>query len=365
MPFLFGFSNIAHRGDNELGKYSEHSYEAYDHAVANGANYLELDLQKTRDRVLVVSHDDNLGRVFGVDKKIDQNKFQDLRQVENRSGEKIHSLQEIFTRYKVDPQIKFMIETKDGQAGMEKELVLLIKKNNLSKRVLFESFSLKSLAKLAKLAPDIPRTQLGGNYHDIGNNQFFADGYYSPVVANFLQKHDKGYIVWGADSKQQMEKLLKANVAGIITDFPGRLNNVTQRENALPVKKINGDVTIMKPFALVKNSWRILPKGSKVNIKYVFDKNGQLNYGLNSHEWLSEQDVRRINKNAPETEQGQVYLGHGAPLWRDPLGNQPLGRDLRAESKWNYYAVSRVNGHKFYNLGGNQWLDGRDVKKVK
>lgn len=37
LPFLYGFSNIAHRGDNELGKYAEHSFLAYDHAATQGA----------------------------------------------------------------------------------------------------------------------------------------------------------------------------------------------------------------------------------------------------------------------------------------------------------------------------------------
>ena len=62
-PFTFGFLNIAHRGDNEQGKFAEHSWMAYDRALCAQVDYLELDLQKTSDNVLVVSHDDNLSRV--------------------------------------------------------------------------------------------------------------------------------------------------------------------------------------------------------------------------------------------------------------------------------------------------------------
>lgn len=364
LPFVFGFTNIAHRGDNELGKYSEHSYQAYDHALASGADYLELDLQKTHDNILVVSHDDNLGRVFGVDQNINHSNFANLRKVKNKSGEPIHSLTEVISRYKSDPKIKFMIETKDGQAQMEQRLVSLIKKNHLEKRVLFESFSLASLAKLAKLAPEIPRTQLGGDYHNVGDNQYYSDGFYDPKAAKFLAKHEKGYIVWGADTKKQMTRLIGHHVDGIITDFPDRLNKLVGCKNMLPVRKISGKMTVSKPFALVKNGWQILPKNSQVDVNYVIMKNGQLYYGISNNEWINEQDLTAMNRDAPRTKQGQVFLKHSAPLWRDPAADKSLGRNLRANSKWNYYAVSDVNGRKFYNLGGNQWLDGRDVEKV-
>lgn len=77
-PFSCGFLNIAHRGDNENGKYAEHSWVAYDRAVGARVDYLELDLQKTADNILVVSHDENMSRVFGIDKNIKDYPYQKL-----------------------------------------------------------------------------------------------------------------------------------------------------------------------------------------------------------------------------------------------------------------------------------------------
>lgn len=363
LPFLFGFTNIAHRGDNELGRYTEHSFQAYDHAVINGADYLELDLQKTRDNVLVVSHDNNLGRVFGVDQDIEKNNFQDLRNVKNRAGEPIHSLQEVFDRYKLD-KTKFMVETKDGQAGMEQILVKQIKQNGLENRILFESFSIDSLKKLAKLAPNIPRTQLGGDYHDIGSNQYFSDGYYDKNAAEYLKKHDKGYILWGVNEPRKMRKMMANGVNGLITDFPERLKNVMWQKTVLPVHTIDAVMKVEKPFAIVKDSYQILPKGCLVKVDKLTLQNGKLKYGFNNG-WLSEVDVTAVNRNAPHSEVGQIFLTRSAPLWCDPLGDKNLDRSLRTNSKWNYYAVSTVSGHKFYNLGSNQWIDGRDVSEVR
>ena len=363
LPFLFGFTNIAHRGDNELGRYPEHSFQAYDHAVINGADYLELDLQKTRDNVLVVSHDNNLGRVFGVDKNIEKSNFQDLRNVTNRDGEPLHSLQEVFTRYKPD-KIKFMVETKDGQVGMEQNLVKLIKYNGLENRILFESFSLDSLKKLAKLAPNIPRTQLGGNYHDIGDNQYFSDGFYDKDAAEYLRRHNKGYILWGVEKPHQMQKMINEGVTGLITDFPERLKNIMWQNSLLPVHQIKTVMKVEKPFAIVKDSYQILSKGASIKVDKLTLQNGKLKYGFNNG-WLSENDVTTVNRDAPYSEQGQIFLTHSAPLWRDPSGDKSLDRNLRVNSNWNYFAVSTVSGHKFYNLGSNQWVDGRDISEVR
>lgn len=86
LPFLFGFTNIAHRGDNEAGKYAEHSFQAYDRAVAQRANYIEMDIHRTADGVLVVSHDNNLKNNFGANVNITSSKYRDLLKYRNKSG---------------------------------------------------------------------------------------------------------------------------------------------------------------------------------------------------------------------------------------------------------------------------------------
>lgn len=158
LPFLFGFTNIAHRGDNEGGKYAEHSFQAYDRAVAEKADYIEMDIHRTKDGVLVVSHDNNIKRNFGANLNITSSRYADLLKYRNKSGEPIHTLKEVFDRYKNNPNIKFMIETKNetSPTGMEQQLVNLINSYGLQNRVLFESFSEPSLKVLSQIAPNIP-----------------------------------------------------------------------------------------------------------------------------------------------------------------------------------------------------------------
>src|ERR687894_551636 len=52
--------NVGHRGAS--GYAPEHTIPAYDLALKQGADYIEIDLQMTADGVLVALHDDTLNR---------------------------------------------------------------------------------------------------------------------------------------------------------------------------------------------------------------------------------------------------------------------------------------------------------------
>ena len=52
--------NIGHRGASAYAP--EHTFAAYDLALEQGADYIEIDLQMTADGVLVALHDKTLNR---------------------------------------------------------------------------------------------------------------------------------------------------------------------------------------------------------------------------------------------------------------------------------------------------------------
>lgn len=381
LPFLFGFTNIAHRGDNEGGKYAEHSFQAYDRAVAEKADYLELDVHKTSDNVLVVSHDNNLGRLFGVDLDINKTPYAKLTQYRNQAGEPIHTLAEVFNRYRNDPNIKFMIETKNvGSAtGMENELVNLIRQSGMSNRVLFESFSKPSLNVLSQLAPDIPRTQLGGNYQVIGNNQYYANGHFDADASTYLKRQGKKYVLWGIDDARKMRQLVNAGqIDGIITNYPGTLSKVLG-VTSYPAQDIQGKIIIKYRKNGAVNVWNGYGSSAKFSGQRVKDasqhavsqvaiQNGKTWYNLGNNQWVDGQYVAFYpNSNnavkAPIQKNGVIRIkyrpGYSVNMWNNPNGTHFSGRRLKHGTSWKYFATAQSNGHTFYNLGANQWVDGR------
>ncbi|QNQ82475.1 glycerophosphodiester phosphodiesterase [Lactobacillus sp. PV012] len=351
-PFVCGMMNIAHRGDSDNGKTVEHSWFAYDRAVCARVNYLELDLQETNDHVLVLSHDDNLSRVFGVDRKISDITYQELSQYENRNGQHILKLNDVFQRYQGNSKVKFMIEPKSDSEADCKQLVDLIKKYHLQKRILFESFSKDALATLKQLAPEIPRAQLAGDYQSLATSEYYVSDAYQKSVAEFLTSHDKGYLLWGINKVKQMHKFMQPDklVTGILTDNPVELAMILSRRNHLvPVYSL-GD------FPPQKINGHIIWKGTMLTIDSIKLVNDQLYYHVTPGIWVEASKFYEKNANAPKSKSGLIHVSKITPVYTDLTFTHAAGKTLRANSYWNYYAVAKTNGKTAYNLGGDQWI---------
>jgi glycerophosphoryl diester phosphodiesterase len=172
---------IAHRGAS--GYAPEHTLASYDLALELGADYLEQDLQMTRDGVLVVLHDETLDRTTAgerrgrvIDHTLAQVRECDVGSWFNRLrpqhakaeyvGQRIPTLDEVFARYA--DRATFYIETKNPEEapGMEEALVGLLDRYGLRApaaaewRVLIQSFSERSLRMIHELDGSLPLIQL-------------------------------------------------------------------------------------------------------------------------------------------------------------------------------------------------------------
>ena len=115
---------IAHRGYSEMGV--ENSLEALEGAKKAGADYVELDIQLTKDNKFVVMHDFNLKRLAGVNKKVKDLTFDEIEKLTIKQGEfesHIPSFEEFVNRAK-KLNIKLLVELKpnggepDNYAGL-------------------------------------------------------------------------------------------------------------------------------------------------------------------------------------------------------------------------------------------------------
>lgn len=255
---------LAHRGASYVAP--EHTRPAYDRALRDGTDFLECDLQLTRDGVPVCVHDTTVDRTTGRQHtgRVDAYTLAQLRQMDfgswfnalhpDRSqpryaGQRIVTLEEQLSCYlRSAPRSRFHLETKapaEYAGRMEPALVRVLSRYGLldtgdaqSGRVVVQSFDRGSLEVMSRLAPRVPRALLFAlpsdpallrgelpPYVDIAAPayQFLLANPQFPAAA-----HDRGVEVhtYTVDDRATMEHLLDLGVDGVFTNRPDVLREV-------------------------------------------------------------------------------------------------------------------------------------------
>lgn len=250
---------IGHRGAS--GTAPEHTIAAYDRALAFGADYIEQDLQMTRDSVLVVMHDPTLDRTMRgapadckgrvIDKTLAQIKQCDAGLWFNERypqlakpeflGQRVLTLEELFQRY--GDSTNYYIETKNPEdaPGMERRMIALIRQYTLGPkiaprgRVVIQSFSEPSLRLVHELAPKLPLVQLiekrpvgdldaafariGSYAEGVGPDKRLIDAEWMKAAhAHCLAVHP-----YTVNETEEMRRLLALGVDGMFTNFADRM----------------------------------------------------------------------------------------------------------------------------------------------
>uniref|UniRef100_A0A3B3CHP6 Glycerophosphodiester phosphodiesterase domain containing 3a n=1 Tax=Oryzias melastigma TaxID=30732 RepID=A0A3B3CHP6_ORYME len=131
----FYCTHISHRGG--CGERIESTIEAFENAVMQGTEMLEMDCHLTRDEYVVVSHDENLLRQTGQDVNISSLDFQDLPLYKERmevlfyeghystgTDRKIALLEDVFRKF---PELPVSIEIKENNKRLMQKVSDLVK----------------------------------------------------------------------------------------------------------------------------------------------------------------------------------------------------------------------------------------------
>lgn len=85
---------IAHRGGVVDSTNSENSLPALQDAIERGYWMVELDLRLTRDSVLIIHHDNNFKRFYGVDRPVSSMTWEEINQLHNARGNQVTKLED-------------------------------------------------------------------------------------------------------------------------------------------------------------------------------------------------------------------------------------------------------------------------------
>lgn len=228
----------AHRGASH--KEPENTMAAFRQAVADGADGIELDVQRTADGRIVVCHDEDLKRLAGVQQFLPTLTWAQLQEVNiaahkpDAGVHRIPLLTEVLD-FVVENQIKLNIELKNSiflSAGMEEQVLDLVRQAKAESLCCYSSFNHDSMLKMSTL---VGPEKCGLLYFDILHapvpyaqscqagalhpalNSLLVPGYVAAAHAAQIKVH-----VWTVDEDLHLQFALLNDVDAIITNEPAR-----------------------------------------------------------------------------------------------------------------------------------------------
>ena len=225
---------IAHRGSHL--NVPENTLAAYESAIKEGADYVEIDLRTTKDEQLVIMHDESVTRMTGKNGNIKDLNYSDIKDLKVKPARK-----EDTTTYRVPDfssvlnlckgRINIYLDFKDANV---REAYKLIKKYGMQNNVVVYLNKEEQYRQWKNVAPQIPlMSSLPENMDNTGLNSLLdkrhldvVDNAYDSNMVRLL--HNRKIAVWldvqGNDEKpEKWDQALKLGVDGLQTNHPESL----------------------------------------------------------------------------------------------------------------------------------------------
>lgn len=245
---------IAHRGASVEAP--ENTLASVRAAVAQGCDFVEVDVQRTKDGALVLFHDRTIDRTTNVQQVLPRRRgaavahltLAELRSLDAGSwfapqyaGEPVATLAEVLAVL-AGTDCGLLVEVKSAAPAYhlaDDLLVLLRAMPRLTARLvaegrlLVQSFDHGEMARLKALEPSLPVGLLGkpprAALPDLGRWAHMVNPHHAAVDASYLtdvRAAGMASLLWTVNSRTSMTRVLKLAPEGIITDRPRLLKRM-------------------------------------------------------------------------------------------------------------------------------------------
>lgn len=238
------FIVAGHRGFPAVAP--EDTLASFRKAIENHADFLEFDVQVSKDGTPIVIHDGTVDRTtngYGLVKDKTLRQLQELdagsKFNEQFQNEKIPTLEEVLSLAQMNaipifPEIKGYRSTQDISLILEKIIQYGFEDTSILQDFNFDDFeTVRQYSKKIKLAYLIKDQEGFENAlksaKRLGNAYFFVERRFLINHPNLVQlAHDNaiGVIVWTVDDKESLETLMKLKVDGVITNNVVKIRQV-------------------------------------------------------------------------------------------------------------------------------------------
>ena len=240
---------IAHRGSSKAAP--ENTLAAVKCAIADGADWVEIDVQETADGAVVVFHDSDFMKLAGVDRKIWDVTLADLQGIDIGSrfapefqGERVPTLAAVLDECRGKVGVVIELKYYGHTQQLENRVAELVESHGMVRDVVIMSLKIDAVRKMKSLRPQwtigLLMSVAAGDLQDSGAD-FLA------VNAKFANRrfvsssHRKGrdVFVWTINDAPTMSTMIGRGVDGLITDKPALAKSVlAQRAQMSPLERL-------------------------------------------------------------------------------------------------------------------------------
>jgi glycerophosphoryl diester phosphodiesterase len=229
---------IAHRGASAYAP--ENTLAAFELAVRQKADAIELDAKLTIDGYVVVFHDQTLDRTTGAQGRVIDSKLAELRRLDAGShfdvaykGEQIPTLDEVFDL--VGKRIFINVELTNYASLLDRlpeKVAEIVNKHSLAERVMFSSFNPIALIRVRRILPEVPigllaRPGRQGAWARSWIGTLIRYQSLNPALVDadkrlFARTHRRGctLLVYTVNQPEEMRRMFQLGVDGIFTYDP-------------------------------------------------------------------------------------------------------------------------------------------------
>lgn len=225
---------IGHRG----GEGVENSLGAIKNSIDKRIDYVEIDIQRTKDNYYIVNHDKTFKRVAGINKSASDMTLKEIKKISLRGEEKIPEIREVLKLSKNKINLFIELKGKTADKKMVDDIVKLVKKEKMEKQVVFISMRYSVIDYLKTKYKDLKTgfiyfLFLGDMSKIKADYMLFSEDFVTENHIEQIHRHNKKAIVWTVNSPDSMKKYLDSAVDGIITD---RVNDILRLKEKLDIR---------------------------------------------------------------------------------------------------------------------------------
>ena len=241
------FTVIAHRGASAY--FPENTIPSFEGAISMGADMVEIDVQLTSDKEVVVFHDEKISRCTNGRGKIADHTLAQLKKLDVGSwydkkfqNTKISTLAEVLdickNKIAVNIEIKTEAVSKMFFGGIEEKSLKIVEKSGMNEHVVFSSFDPRAIMHLKQIDNTVTAAVLFDKKHygsklpsaiieSVGADAFnCSSSEFKKKWLDNVRLNNIPVNIYTVNDTKNMRRFLKMGVSGIFTNKPDILKRV-------------------------------------------------------------------------------------------------------------------------------------------